>query len=104
MRQQLRGVSFTENAYELKESNIKAGNDHVADLARYLLSLRIAYVKRELNPRLWGGATGAQDPLGDTQPDQRVLSEQGYGVVTAPPPSAMMRRRLALVGKHRQRP
>lgn len=103
LRQQIRGVCFTGNAYELKMSNIQVGDDHTSDCLRYGMSLQVAWVARPSNPKLWGPGTGAHDPHGENEPDQRVLCENAYQGLQAATASPTMRRRLAMAKKMRSR-
>lgn len=62
LRWQLQNCAFTEKGYELKESQIVAGQDHISDCARYLCSRLPSWVDRGLNPKLWGPGTNGSDP------------------------------------------
>jgi hypothetical protein len=74
LRQQIQMQTFMENAYELKESNVSKGNDHLSDAVRYGISRRFGWVRRPCGPKLWGPGTHAVDPDADKVFDQRSLS------------------------------
>lgn len=78
LRRQIMYTHFTENAHDLKESNISKGNDHVSDALRYLCSMRPAWVDRGANPKLWGPGTAGEDPDAERRIVSMVLSESGY--------------------------
>lgn len=62
LRWQVINCAFTEKGYELKESQIVAGQDHVSDCLRYLISRLPGWVDRGSNPKLWGPGTNGVDP------------------------------------------
>lgn len=79
LRQQMLYAHFTDNAWELKEDNISKGNDHLSDALRYLITRRPGWVKRELNPKLWGPGTGAPAPeSGFKKHDPRVTGTADF--------------------------
>ncbi len=106
LKHQITSQRFKENAHELKESNISEGNDHEGDSCRYLMSLRPVYAAYQLNPKLWGPGTGGHDPQeAFAAQDHRVLSEEGikHAELLARGANVGRRRRLALIGRSRQR-
>lgn len=83
LRWQIQNCAFTENAYELKESNVAKGQDHLSDCCRYGCSRMPAWVDRGANPKLWGEGTNGFDPDADrrsfddtTKPDAPLLPAQ----------------------------
>lgn len=76
LKHQIQQQTFTDNDYELKESNIKSGNDHILDGTRYLISREPAWVKRPCGPKLWGEGAAGKDPDADKLFDRRSLSHE----------------------------
>ncbi len=62
LRWQILNCAFTEKGYELKESQIVAGQDHTSDSLRYLCSRLPTWVDRGSNPKLWGPGSNGSDP------------------------------------------
>lgn len=76
LRTQIQMQTFVENAYELKESNVSKGNDHLSDCVRYGASRRPGWVRRPCGPKIWGPGTSTQDPDADKVFDRRSLSQE----------------------------
>lgn len=74
LRQQIQMQVFTDNGYELKESNVSKGNDHLSDACRYGISRRPGWIRRPCGPKLWGKGTNSVDPDADKVFDRRSLS------------------------------
>lgn len=76
LRSQLKSIRFTEKSGELKESNIREGNDHVSDALRYLWTTGPTWKKRPKNP--------ARISLADAEaghiPAPAEMSDEEYNV------------------------
>lgn len=100
LRWQFMNFAFTDNAYELKESNIKSGNDHVIDAALYACSRQPCYVDRGKNPKLWGAGTAGVDPDGDrTHFDKTTVADQHITPAQAAARSGAARRHARLANR-----
>ncbi len=101
LRWQILNCAFTEKGYELKESQIAAGQDHTSDSLRYLCSRLPTWVDRGPNPKLWGEGSNGTDPdatrrdHGDTTPADHTLGVNPVTVETSSPAERQRRTEAA---------